>query len=204
MRNCSIFWGVAMRARISRTKARFAVSIVIAGLVAFLASPIQSQSLGGDFRNTTIRVAKGTDGDMAFEVQRGDDGNPSATGGATVKRGDTVAFDRNGHLKTNTAGWWKPIGDGKYRVVIYDPNRKGLMLIELQGEVRWDSHRNVVKGADNFLRLTTSTIDKFVEITKRETRNDRLVVTAKNGSVYSIYGLSCDFTATGLRVQAAH
>jgi hypothetical protein len=143
-------------------------------------------------------------GDMDMGIQDGDDGNRAATGGATVKPGDAVSFDASGHLKTNIAGFWKAIGPARYRVVIYDPNGKGILLIELQGEVRWNSNRNVVKGADNFLRLTASTIDKFVAITKRETRNGRLVLTAKNGSVYTIYNLSCDFTATGVRVQVAH
>ena len=193
-----------MGVRTGRITHRMAVSLLAAGVIALSATLMQSQSLGGDFRNTTINICKNINGDMDMGIQDGDDGNRAATGGVTVKGGEAVSFDGRGHLKTNIAGFWKAIGAAKYRVVIYDPNGNGILLIELQGDVRWNSNRNVVKGAENFLRVTTSTINKFVEITKRETRNGRLVLTAKNGSVYTIYNLSCDFTATGLRVQAAH
>jgi hypothetical protein len=193
-----------MRVSIDQVTPRVALSLVATGIIALSAASMQPQSLGGDFSNTTIKIAEGTDGDMAFEVQRGDDGNPGATGGVTVKAGDTVAFDNWGHLSTNTAGWWKASGDNKYIVGIRDTNGRLFLLLEVHGEVRWNSNRNVVEGAQNFLRLSTKSKDALVEITKREKRNGRLVVTAKDGSVYTIYKLSCDFSGTGLRIQTVH
>jgi hypothetical protein len=170
-----------------------------------VAAPValQSQSLGGDFRNTTIHIDKRIKGDRDMGIQDSG-GKRAATGGVTVEGGEDVAFDGRGSLKTNIAGFWKAIGAAKYRVLFRDPNGDGLILVEVQGEVRWGPDRNVIKGEQNFLRLTTKSINEFVEITKREIKDGKLVVTAKNGSIYTLYKLSCDFSGTGLLVQAAH
>jgi len=159
----------------------------------------RSQVLGGDFRNTTINIANGLNGDVALNVQTGRDGNATVKGGVTVKAGDKVSFDNQGRLKTDTAGFWKGEKDAKYKVLFRGQDGKPLLIVELRGEVRWDSSRNISAGADNFLRVAT-TDDKFIEISDRDLKTGQLVVSTKDGSKFKLYGLSCDFTGVAFPV----
>jgi hypothetical protein len=165
------------------------------GFIALSAASAWAQTLSGNFRNTTINIAKGTDGDMSLNVQVGKDGQPAVTGGVTVKGGDSVGFDGRGSLKTDTAGFWKGTGDRTYTVLFRDAKGNGLLLVEVQGEVRWNKDRNIFQGQHNFLRLATKE-DTFVPISSREIKSGRLVVTAQDGSAFTLYNFSCDFTGT--------
>ena len=172
----------------------FALSVFLfSSMLSF--SPCLAQTLNGNFRNTTINIAKGTNGDISLNVQLGKDGQPAVTGGVTVKGGDSVGFDNRGSLKTDTAGFWKGTGGRTYTVLFRDAKGNGLLLVEVQGEVRWNKDRNISQGAQNFLRLATKD-DTFVPISSRETKSGRLVVTAQDGSVFTLYNFSNDFTGT--------
>jgi hypothetical protein len=117
----------------SENPRRTAALLATIGFIALLSASIEAQLLSGDFRNATLNIAKGTDGDMPLNVQLGSDRKPAVTGGVTVKGGDTVAFDGRGSLKTKTAGFWKGSGTGTYEVLFRDAKGKSLLIVELQG-----------------------------------------------------------------------
>jgi len=179
------------------TKHGLATATAICCLVLLLTSETQAQFLGGDFRNTTLNIGEGMGGDVALNVQTGDDGKPQVTGGVTVKPGDKVSFDERGVLKTQTAGFWKGEAGKKYRVLFRDTKGDKFAIVELQGEVRWNSDRNVSKGSENLLQImTVAAPDKWEKITKTDITDGKLRLVTQSGVSFVVYSLSCDFSGT--------
>jgi hypothetical protein len=69
--------------------------------------------------------------------------------------------------------------------------------VELQGEVRWNSDRNVSKGSENLLQImTVAAPDKWEKITKADFTDGKLRLVTQSGASFFVYSLSCDFSGT--------
>ena len=194
-----------MKARDSQDRSQVLRAIFLsAGCIAVLAIPVHA-GLSGDFRNMTLDIGEGLNGDLALNVQTDEQGQTQATGGVTVKKGEKVSFDYRGSLKTQTAGFWRGEKDRRFKVLFRDPEGNRFAIVELQGQVRWNPERDVTEGKDNFLRIASMNApDKFLEITNRGIMDGRLTLSANDGSLFTVYDLSCDFSgtiATGPRLR---
>jgi hypothetical protein len=158
-----------------------------------------AQVLSGDFRNTTLEIGEGLEGDLPLNVQQDSDVK-CAEAGVTVEVGDAVSFDWNGTLATNTAGFWRGKKGKEYSVRLYNAAGRYVAIVELKGLVRWNTDRNVTDGNENFLRISTDPkTDEFVKIGARGTKDGSLHIAA-DGVFYRIYDLSCDFSASADKV----
>ncbi len=168
------------------------------GFIVILAPQAQAQSasIGGDLRNTTVEIGDSMkEGDVVLNLMK-DQEKTKASGGVTVKRKEQVSFDETGSLITKTAGFWKGLEAQTYTVTCYNNEGAGIAKLELQGEVRWDSERNVIKGKENFLRINTrSAPNKWIKIEVTDLVDGRLIIVTEKGKSYIVDMLSNSFMA---------
>lgn len=167
-------------------------ALFLAFLAFLLASQFGQAQVSGDLRNVTLKLDASVDGDISLSTQVDATGTPLMAGGVTVKKGGDVTFDRLGRLESQTPGFWKAQEGRHYKVLFWSTKDERFAIIEVQGVVRWDEKRNVVSGAENFLRIATLDNKKEVEITGRKMVNGRLVITTAVGRRFAVFGLSPD------------
>jgi len=174
----------------------FLVLLMVVGCFTIIYTQAGAQ-IGGDFRNTTLNIGKGMDGDVSLFVQTDNQGMKLMVGGVTVVEGDKVSFDIRARLATDTAGFWKAQEGNNYKVLFWNEKGEKSAIIEIRGLVRWDKTRNVTQGAENFLRIETlNDPGKYIKITNQEFVNGRLILTTEEGGRFSIYNLSPDPSGT--------
>jgi len=117
-------------------------------------------------------------------------GENVAGGGVIIASGGSVSFGPNG--ESTSAGFWESINDGKYTVKFSDPDGKTSNLVELQGPVSWDQTQCIVNGADSFIRIMVVQ-DVWMNITKREVKQGRLVLTDEKGNKYVVLAFGAQF-----------
>ncbi len=110
---------------------RVAALLLCLIFVSASATRIGAQSLSGDFRNTTMDIAKGTGGDVSLHVQT-KQGKHVATAGITVKEGDKVQFDSIGWITSMTAGFWKGEDGETYIVDCCNKDRNDTSKLKLK------------------------------------------------------------------------
>lgn len=89
------------------------------------------------------------------------------------------------------------IGDRTARIALYKQegnDSKMMAIAEIKGTVEFGPD-GISKGGENaFVRLqTTDAPDKWVDITKRELVNGRVIVTTDEAKVFTIFDLQGDF-----------
>lgn len=75
-----------------------------------------SFSLSHDFKDETLNIGKGMNGDVTLSLQTVE-GQPQAVGGVTVREGNKVSFDSSGN-PIKAAGYWKGLNSKPYRIVL--------------------------------------------------------------------------------------
>jgi hypothetical protein len=113
-------------------------------------------------------------------------GKRVAERGLIVKPGERLSFGPTGQPEALVSGFWRSIDAGRYTVSYADPKTDTiLVIIELQGNVRWNEKGSVVEGERCFLRIMTEP-GIWRKITKREILKTRLVLTDDSGKRHTI------------------
>lgn len=122
---------------------------------------------------------------MTLQIQARS-GRDVGEGGIITTPGETISFGSTGELTSQSAGFWKSIGSGKFTALFSDPQGDIFTLIELQGIIQWDEASCLIEGADSFLRVQIES-GIWINIVDRQVLQGRLILTDAEGNKYQIH-----------------